>query len=85
MKAVNRDWTDKPMGAPPEPLSAPRAGHGTVFVKRNSDDTWGAVWQDDGRMVETEGKELKVKSWARLQPASKRLVFDETQAYSPLR
>ena len=74
------------MGAPPEPLSHPRDGHGTVFVKRNSDGAWGAVWQDDGRMVETEGKELKVKSWARLQPASKLLVFDdETQEYFPLR
>ena len=66
--------------------SHPRDGHGTVFVKRNNDGVWGAVWQDDGRTAEIEGKELKVKSWARLQPALKRLVFDdETQEYFALR
>jgi hypothetical protein len=74
-----RDYTDEPLSSePPAEETAPRPGHGTVWLTPLGDDEddWMVSWQDEGAILRGEDAPLaSAVVWARAQPAAQRLVF----------
>ena len=71
---VPRDYEMHGPPLPPPPVP-PRPGQGTVFINGHG-NRWSASWQDEHREWSSpEGPWERVATWARQQPAKRRLVF----------
>lgn len=64
--------------------SAPRPGHGAVFV-RPFDEQWVALWQDDDAFIEHSGDKDEVLRWAFACEAEERYILGADGEYGPLR